>query len=108
MIWRSGGGAWRRRQRRAPSLSAMTGEEMQRVVLSLILREYPVLLTYPAIACELFENPDDLIGGIALARAVRDLVMAGLLHSNGFLVLPSRAALHVKRLSGRDGWSAWS
>lgn len=106
-MWRSGGGAWRRRLRRAPSLSAMTDEEMQRVVLGVVLREYPVLLTYPAIACELFENPDDLIGGMALARAVRDLVVAGLLHSNGFLVLPSRSALHVKRLSGRDGWSAW-
>jgi hypothetical protein len=85
----------------------MTDEELQRVVLDVILREYPVLLTYPAIACELFENPDDLIGGMALARAVRDLVVAGLLHSNGFLVLPSRSALHLKRLSGRDGWSAW-
>ena len=80
---------------------------MQRVVLAAVLREYPVLLTLPAIACELFENPNDLVGGMALARAVRDLVMAGLLHSNGFLVLPSRSALHVKRLSGRDGWSAW-
>ncbi|MBW8058948.1 MAG: hypothetical protein FVQ78_01165 [Solirubrobacterales bacterium] len=106
-MWRSGGGAWRRRLRRAPSLSAMTDEELQRVILDVILREYPVLLTFPAIACELFENPDDLLGGMALARAVRDLVMAGLLRSNGFLVLPSRSALHVKRLSGRDGWSAW-
>jgi hypothetical protein len=77
---------------------------MQRVVLAIVLREYPVLLTFPAIACELFENPNDLVGGMAL---VRDLVMAGLLHSNGFLVLPSRSALHVKRLSGREGWAAW-
>lgn len=97
-MWRSGGGAWRRRQRRAPDLRAATDDEMQRIVLAVVLREYPVLLTFPAIACELFENPDDLVGGMALARAVRDLVMAGLLYSNGFLVLPSRAALHVKRL----------
>jgi hypothetical protein len=106
-MWRSGGSAWRRRLRRALSFSAMTDEELQLVVLGVILREYPVVLTYPAIACELFENPDDIVGGMALARAVRDLVVAGLLHSNGFLVLPSRSALHVKRLSGRDGWSAW-
>lgn len=106
-MWRSGGGAWRRRQRRAPSLSVTTDQEMQRVVLAIVLREYPVLLTFPAIVCELFENPDDLVGGMALARAVRDLVMAGLLHSNGFLILPSRSALHVKRLSGKDGWAAW-
>jgi len=78
---------------------------MQRVVLAVILREYPVLLTFPALACELFENPDDLVGGLALARAVRDLVEAGLLHSNGHLVLPSRPALHVNRLNGGDGWT---
>jgi hypothetical protein len=106
-MWRSGGGAWRRRQRRDPSFTITTDKEMQRVVLGVVLREYPVLLTFPAIACELFENPDDLVGGMALARAVRDLVMAGLLYSNGFLVLPSRPALHVKRLSGKDGWAAW-
>lgn len=104
-MWRSGGGAWRRRQRRAPSLSITTDREMQRVVLTVILREYPVLLTFPALVCELLENPSDLIGGMALARAVRDLVEAGLLHSNGHLVLPSRPALHVKRLNGGDGYA---
>jgi len=107
-MWRSGGGAWRRRQRRAPALDAVTDDEMQRVVLAVVLREYPVLLTFPAIACELFQNPDDLVGGMALARAVRELVMGGLLYSNGLLVLPSRPALHVKRLSGGDGWTAWA
>jgi hypothetical protein len=35
------------------------------------------------------------------------LVEAGLLYSNGLLVLPSRPALHVRRLSGGDGWAAW-
>lgn len=79
---------------------------MQRVVLAVVLREYPVLLTFPALACELFENPADLIGGMALARAVRDLVDGGLLHSNGQLVLPSRSALCLKRLSGGGSWEA--
>ncbi len=85
----------------------MTDDEMQRVVLAVILREYPVLLIFPALACELFENPNDLAGGMALARAVRDLVEEGLLYSNGLLVLPSRSALHVRRLSGGGGWAAW-
>jgi hypothetical protein len=107
MRW-GGSGAWRRRVRRHPALTVMTDDEMQRVVLAVILREYPVLLTFPALACELFENPNDLAGGMALARAVRDLVGEGLLHSNGLLVLPSRSALHVRRLSGRDGRAAWS
>lgn len=48
-----GGGELMRRSgdglRRSPSLSAMTDEEMQRVILGVVLREYPVLLTYPAI-----------------------------------------------------------
>ena len=77
MMW-WGGGAWRRRQRRAPALDAVTDDEMQRVVLAVVLREYPVLLTFPAIACELFENPDDTVGGMALARAVRELVKGGI------------------------------
>ena len=106
MRWGSSG-AWRRRLRRSPGLTAMTDDEMQRVVLAVILREYPVLLTFPALACERFENPNDLAGGMALARAVRDLVEEGLLHSNGLLVLPSRSALRVRRLSGGDGWAAW-
>jgi hypothetical protein len=101
-MWRSGGGAWHRRQRRAPSLSSMTDEQMQRVVLGVALREYPILLTFPALAFELFENPADFLAGYALARAVRDLVVEGLLHSNGYLVLPSRAALCFERLRGRD------
>ena len=102
-----GGGAWRRRQRRAPMLTIRSESEMQRVVLDVILREHPVLLTFPALAAELFENPNDLVGAIAMARAIRELVMEGLLYSNGVLVLPSRPALHVKRLSGREGWRAW-
>lgn len=106
MMW-WGGGAWRRRQRRAPTLTATTDGEMQRVVLAVILREHPVLLTFPALADELFENPNDLVASYALARAVRDLVTEGLLHSNGVFVLPSRPALHVKRLSGRRGQVAW-
>lgn len=88
-------------------LTIRSESEMQRVVLDVILREHPVLLTFPALAAELFENPNDLVGAIAMARAIRELVMEGLLYSNGVLVLPSRPALHVKRLSGREGWRAW-
>ena len=102
MNWRTGGDAWRRRHRRAPAVTVTSDEQMQRVVLAVILREHPVLLTFPALAEELFANPGDLVAGYALARAVRDLVVEGLLHSNGFLVLPSRAALCFERLRGRD------
>jgi hypothetical protein len=96
------GGAWVRRQRRAPMLIVGTDAEMQRAVLAVVLREHPILLTFPALAAELFENPNGLVAGIALARAVRDLVTEELLYSNGVFVLPSRPALHLKRLGQRD------
>jgi hypothetical protein len=83
-------------------LSIGADSEMQRAVLAVVLREHPVLLTFPALAAELFENPNQLIAGMALARAVRDLVTEGLLYSNGVFVLPSRPALHLKRLDERD------
>lgn len=75
---------------------------MQRVVLAIVIREYPILMTIPAIACELFENPNDLTGGMALARAVHELVAEELLYSDGFLAVPTRPALHIKRLVEGD------
>ena len=99
MLWRAGHGALGRRQRRARLLGApVTEEEIQRAVLALVLGEHPVLLTFPGLAQELFENPNDFVVGYSLARAVRDLDLAGLLHSNGLFVMPSRAALHFARL----------
>jgi len=76
---------------------------MQRVVLALVLREHPITLTLPALADRVLTNPRSLTGGIALARALRDLDNEGLVISDGFCVQPSRPALHVKRLLGRPG-----
>lgn len=79
----------------------MVGDlRVQRVVLALVLREHPVTLTLPALADRMLADPRSLTGGIALARALRDLVNEGLLLSDGFHVQPSRPALHVKRLLG--------
>lgn len=72
--------------------------EMQRDVLALILHEHPVVLTLPELAGRVLANPRSLTGGVALARALRDLDNEGLVFSDGFLVQPSRPALHVKRL----------
>lgn len=74
--------------------------QMQRVVLALILREYPLLLTLPALAGLVLPDPRSLVGCVTLARAVRDLAREGLLLSNGLFVLPSKPALHVNRLLG--------
>jgi hypothetical protein len=73
---------------------------MQRAVLALVLREHPILLPLPALAGRVLANPRTLTGGVALARALRDLDNEGLVFSDGFLIQPSRPALYVKRLLG--------
>lgn len=77
-----------------------TDLRMQRAVLALVLREHPVVLTLPALAGRTLIHPRTLVGGVALARALRDLDNEGLVFSDGFQVQPSRPALYVKRLLG--------
>jgi hypothetical protein len=72
--------------------------DIQRAVLALVLREDPDVLTLPALAGLVLPNPRSLTGGVALARALRELDNEGLVFSDGVLVRPSRPALHVKRL----------
>lgn len=74
---------------------------MQRVVLALVLRQHPDPLTLPALAVRVLAKPRTLTGGVALARALRDLDNEGLVFCDGFLVQPSRPAVHVKRLLER-------
>jgi DNA-binding transcriptional regulator YhcF (GntR family) len=74
--------------------------QMQRAILALVLREDPDVLTLPALAGQVLVNPRSLVGGVALARALRELDDEGLVFSDGVLVRPSRPALHVKRLLG--------
>lgn len=73
---------------------------MQRVVLALVLRAHPDPLTLPALAGRVLAEPHTLTGGIALARALRDLNDEGLVFSDGELVQPSRPAIYVNRLLG--------
>lgn len=73
---------------------------MQRVVLTLVLRAHPDPLTLPALAGRVLANPRTITGGIAIARALRDLDNEGLVFSDGELVQPSRPAIHVNRLLG--------
>lgn len=88
-------GSPRRRERRNPTpTNAEEDRKVQRALLALILREHPTQMTFPDLARELFDDPDDFLAGDALARAVRDLAAIGLLQSNGLFVLPTRAALH--------------
>lgn len=75
------------------------GEDAQAeaAVLTLVLSEHPTPLTLSDIEREI--APDqDFAGRDAVARAVRDLSAVGLLHRQGDLVLPTRAALHFDGL----------
>lgn len=81
----------------SPSVSPEE-REAQRQLLDLILSEHPEPLTFPAIGCRLMADPGAFDAGYAIAQAVRDLVGAGLLQSNGLHVLSTRAALHFVQL----------
>lgn len=87
-----------RSERRNLSSTERDDAVVQRAVLALVLAEHPTQMTFPELARELFDDPDDFLAGDALARAVRDLAAIGLLHSNGLFVLPTRAALRFHDL----------
>lgn len=55
-------------------------------------------MTFLELADKLFAGAGDPDAGVPLAYAVRELSIEGLLKPQGPLVLPTRAALHVKRL----------
>lgn len=59
-----------------------------------------LLVTLPTLAGRVLTNPRTLTGGVALARALRDLDNEGVVFSDGYLVQPSRPALYVERLLG--------
>lgn len=80
----------------------MTDLLMQRAVLAVVLHEDSDVLTLPELAGRVLANPRSLTGGVALARALRELDDEGLVFSDGALVRPSRPALHVKWLLGES------
>jgi hypothetical protein len=79
--------------------SAADDNRDQRIVLTRVLALHPTHLTFAELAREICEDPEDFAEGDAVARAVRDLVAAGLLRSNGVVIEPTRAALHFDGLS---------
>ena len=70
----------------------------QSAVLTILLAEFPVQLTFSELAREIFGEAGDFGQRDALKRAVRDLAGVGLLHCHGIFVLPSRVALYNQRL----------
>lgn len=62
-------------------------------VLHLVLVEHPRQLSRNEITLELAGERPDFAARDELARAIRDLTLAGLLHEVEHMVFPSRAAL---------------
>lgn len=92
----SGGGV--QRVCAAPLSDAHETLELQLRVLGVILREHPQQLTYREIAERIFDDLDEPDAGAPFAYAIRDLSLGGLAKPQGPLVLPTKAALHIKRL----------
>lgn len=74
--------------------------QLQLDVVAEVLREDPDALTLQTLADQVLANPRSLTGGIALARALRELDNEDLVISDGLLVRASRPALHFGRLLG--------
>ncbi len=69
-------------------------------VLRQLLALYPVQLTLKELKREIAGEGDDFALVDAVERAVLELAAAGLVHRNGEVVLPSRAALRLDELFG--------
>jgi hypothetical protein len=69
-------------------------------VLRQLLALHPVQLTLEELIREVADDPDEFAATDAVARAVRQLSAAGLVHRTGEVVLPSRAALRFDQLLG--------
>lgn len=82
-----------RRRQPVDALGIVTDRPLRRAVFVPVLRAHPEALTFGQLARELFASPHDFLAGYALACAVRELVMDGLLQSDGLHVAPTNAAL---------------
>ncbi|HSS03851.1 MAG TPA: hypothetical protein VLK89_01520 [Solirubrobacterales bacterium] len=73
---------------------------IEAVVLCQLLAIHPGQLTLGELVREIATAADDFGQRDAIERAVRDLDAVGLLHRNGELILPSRAARRFDELLG--------
>jgi len=90
---------------RGPQEPACPVEEdahTQRAVLALLLAEHPTQLTCSELVRELTADPDAFAARDDVERAVRDLVAVGLLHRQGPLLTPTRAALRFEGLNSGE------
>lgn len=71
---------------------------IEAAVLRQLLALYPVQLTLEELTREIAGGEGGFAVEDAVARAVGELAAAGLVHRNGEVVLPSRAALRLDEL----------
>lgn len=90
---RNGGETKGRHPRPVDALGIATDRQLRRAVFVAVLRAHPEALTFGQLARGLFIDPHDFLAGYALACAVRELVVDGLLQSDGLHVAPTNAAL---------------
>jgi hypothetical protein len=92
----------RRPQAERPDVPTTEREDaaIRAAVLALLLDQHPIQLTLAELAREVAADPADFAQRDAIARAVRDLVGAGLLHRHGEFAIPTRAAICCDRLLG--------
>ncbi|MEX2448007.1 MAG: hypothetical protein WD404_04595 [Solirubrobacterales bacterium] len=73
---------------------------VEAIVLNLLLAEQPAQLTVAELQLELAGGPASFPRRDEVERAVRELAAVGLVHRNGELLLPSRAARRFDQLLG--------
>jgi predicted transcriptional regulator len=73
---------------------------IEAAVLRQLLALHPIQLTLAELSREIAGEREDFAMTDAVERAVRELAAAGLVHRNGEVVLPSRAALRCEELLG--------
>ncbi len=82
---------------RSPSAQDAT---IEAAVLRQLLALHPIQLTVGELAREIGGEAADFAQVDAVERAMRELTAAGLVHSVGDVVIPSRAALRLDELLG--------
>jgi hypothetical protein len=82
---------------RSPSVQDTT---IEAAVLRQLLALHPIQLTVGELVREIGGQAGDFAQADAVRRAVGELAAAGLVHRNGDVVIPSRAALHLDELLG--------
>ena len=82
-----------------PSPPSAEDAMIQRAALTFVLAEHPTRLTQGELTRILASDPDDAAQRNAVIRALEELATAGLLHRDGHIVTPTRAALYFDRLA---------